>query len=129
MTLNALWRLIRSLLAQLGAPVCVIARVWRRDMVEMGGFALLLETVRQRGWRLRYDGEDDATVAARLDTLAWIARDPDKAARHLARRLRGLKRWRVGAQSAPVSWAPPRLARIALMFSPLHDPLVDIDTC
>ena len=95
----------------------------------MRRFAHLMGLVRKRGWRLRYDGETDATVAARLDTLNWIARDPDKAARHLSRRLRGVKRWRVGAQSAPVSWAPPRLAGIALMFSPLNDPLADIDTC
>ena len=80
MPLNAIWRLIRSLFAVLGATVSTIARMWRRDEVAMGGFALLLETVRQGGWRLRYDGEDVAAVAARLDTLAWIARDPDKAA-------------------------------------------------
>ena len=67
MPLNALWRLIRTLLAQLGAPAAMIARVWRRDRVAMGGFALLLELVRKRGWRLRYDGEDDATVSARID--------------------------------------------------------------
>ena len=129
MTLNALWRLIRSLLAALGAPVCMIARVWRRDDRGMRRFADLLGLVRRRGWVLRRDGEDDATVAARVDKLAWIARDPLKALRHLARRMRGWRRARRGAEVAPVSWTPPVLAPIALAFAPLHDPLVDIDTC
>ena len=124
MTLTALWRLIRTLLAALGAPVCMIARVWRRDEGAMRRYADLLGLVRQRGWLLRYDGDDDAIVAARIDKLDWIARDPVKAMRHLAQRLRGWKRWRLAAQEAPVSWTPPRLARIALMFALLDPPAI-----
>ena len=129
MTLTALWRLIRTLFAALGAPVCMVARVWRRDEGGIRRFADLLGMVRQRGWLLRYDGEDEAIVAARIDKLNWIARDPVKAMRHLARRLRGWKRWRLAAQEAPVSWTPPKLPLIALALAPPYDPLVDIDTC
>ena len=124
MTLTALWRLIRTLLAALGAPVCMIARVWRRDEGGMRRFADLLGMVRQRGWLLRYDGEDEAIVAARIDKLDWIARDPVKAMRHLARRLRGWRRWRLGGQEAPVAWTPPVLPQIALMFALLDPPAI-----
>ena len=66
MTLNALWRLIRLLFVALGAPASMIARAWRRDERFMRGFAHLSQIVRGRGWSLRYDGEDEATVAARI---------------------------------------------------------------
>ena len=85
MTLNALWRLIRMLFVALGAPATVVARVWRRDERRMRSIVRLLQWFRTRGYWLRHDGEDDATVAKRIARLDWIARDPKKAARHMAR--------------------------------------------
>ena len=122
MTLNALWRLIRMLFVALGAPASMVARVWRRDKRHMRGFVRLLQWFQKRGHWLRYDGEDEATVAARIARLDWIARDPKKAARHMARVLMrrgggGFQRWRLGAQSAPVAWAPRRPAIAALPLS------------
>ena len=106
----------------------MIARVWRRDGRALRNFAHLLEMARRRGLWLRYRDEDDATVARRIDRLNWIAREPNKAARHLSRRMRGLDRQRAAAQSAPASWTPPLLACAALAFTPMHDPRIDIDT-
>ena len=129
MTLNALWRLIRSLLVALGAPAAMIARVWRRDTMAMRRFARLLALMRGDGLRLRYADEDGDAAHARVDMLAWIARDPLAAARRMARRATGVERARLAAKYAPVSFAPPVLAQIALAFPPVHDPLTDIDTC
>ena len=129
MPLNALWRLIRLLLVALGAPAALIARVWTRDMPAMRRFARLLALVRGDGLRLRYADDDESAAHARADMLAWMARDPFAAAKRMARRATGLERTRLGAKYAPVSFAPPVLAAIALAFPPVHDPLADIDTC
>ena len=126
MTLNALWRLIRSLFVALGAPAAMVALVWRRDMRAMAGFAHLLQRMRGRGWWLRYDGEDAATVARRIARLEWIARDPQAAVRHMARRLSGHERAR-GAFAAPESWTPPALAPITPAFAP-RDAVAIIDS-
>ncbi len=129
MTLTVLWRLIRTLLAALGAPACMIARAWRRDERAMRGFVFQLERLKARGRWLRYEGEDDSTVAWRIDRLNWIARDPHKAARHISRHGAGIGRHLYGAMYAPASWTPPLVAQAPLAFPPVHDPLVDIDTC
>ncbi len=122
MTLNAIWRLIRTLLVALGAPACMVARLWRRDARMMRAIARMLGSMRTRGLWLRYDGEDEAMAARRLDRLAWIARDPKKATRHMARALMrrgggGFRRWLMGAQYAPVAWTPPSLAIAALTLA------------
>ena len=106
MTLPALCRLIRCLLAALGAPARLIARVWSRDARAMRGLAHLLDNFGRRGWRLRFDGEDESVAAARLAHLDWIRRDPNRAARHIARGLRGYARSRLAAMYAPMSWRP-----------------------
>ena len=77
MTLNALRRLIRTLLVALGAPACTIARVWRCEARAISGFAHPLERCQKRGWWLRYNGENDATVTERIVRLEWIAQAPD----------------------------------------------------
>ena len=129
MPLNALWRLIRLLLVALGAPAALIARVWRRDTMAMRRFARLLEFARRDGLHLRGADEDKECARLRVDMLAWMARDPLAAARRMARRATGVERVRLAAKYAPVSFAPPVLAQIALAFPPVHDPLTDIDTC
>ena len=55
------------------------------------------------------EGEDEATVEARIARLAWICADPHKAGLHMARLARGLDRLRKG-EDAPFSFAPPVLA-------------------
>ncbi len=74
------------------------------------GFARLAQRWTQRGYAMAYDGEDDATVARRIARMEWMAADPWKALRHLARRARGLLRVRLCAMSAPLSFAPPVIA-------------------
>ena len=129
MPLNALWRLIRSLLVALGAPAAMIVRVWRRDMPAMRRFARLLEFVRCDDLCLCDADEDAESARRRVDMLAWMARDPLAAARRMARRATGVERVRLAAKYAPVSFAPPVLAQIALAFPPFYEPLTDIDTC
>ena len=114
MTLNALWRLIRTLLVALGAPACMVARLWRRDEMGMRRIARLLARFRARGLWLRYDGEDDATVIKRIERLKWMARNPHKAVLHMARRGEGFRRHTIGAQFTPIAWAPPMLQIAAL---------------
>ena len=129
MTLNALWRLLRLLFVALGAPAATVARVWTRDMPAMRRLAHLLKLVRGDGLRLRYAHEGAEASRRRADMLAWIAADPLAAAKRMARRATGVERARLGAKYAPASFAPPILMQVALAFPPLHDPLLDIDTC
>ena len=58
----------------------------------MRRLAHLLDNFGKRGGRLRFDGEDGAIAAARLERLDWIPRDRGRVARHISRRLRGYAR-------------------------------------
>ncbi len=71
------------------------------------GFTRLARRWTQRGYAIAYIGEDDATVAKRIARIQWMAADPWKALRHLARRARGLLRAWLCRASAPLSFVPP----------------------
>jgi len=62
---------------------------------------------------LRRDGEDDATVEARVKFIAWIAEDPWAAGKYLARQLRGWEAHR-HAHYVNVLCLPPRVMGCAL---------------
>lgn len=84
-------QLIATLLAFFGVPVRFALRVLESGIRVRQRFARLLEACKARRIALRYAGEDDATVQARVALLEWFARDPRKARRHLARRRWGLR--------------------------------------
>lgn len=104
-----LLRLIASLLTALFAPVHLLARLGGLNARALGSFARQLQRMKARGFSLAYEGDDDATIAARIDRAAWIARDPVAALKHMVRQVRGLARARF-AMVAPVDFTPPRLA-------------------
>ncbi len=62
---------------------------------------------------MRRDGEDDATVEARVKFIAWIAEDPWAAGKYLARQLRGWEAHR-HAHYVNVLCLPPRVMGCAL---------------
>ena len=107
-------RLIALLIALFGASAKCVARVTAMRGDARRGLAHLLGVCVARGFAFVRAGEDDATVDKRLARLQWIAADPRKAVRHMARRSRGLLRLRLGASAAPRSFDPPRLACAAL---------------
>ncbi len=119
MTAADLFRLIATLFAALFAPARMLARMLARvvgfDRARLKGLAHFLETLKARGHALAYEGEDDATIARRIDRAAWIAADPVAALKHLVRTHRGLFRERF-AMVAPPSDAPP-----VLVCMPLRD--------
>lgn len=106
LTFATLTRFIAILLVALCAPAGMMRRVRGFDLPQMWRFAYGLSLTWKRGGRLRYPGEDLATVAARIDMHAWMAFDPVAALKHLARRARGHRRMRCTAV-APCS-APAR---------------------
>lgn len=68
----------------------------------------LARMIARRGSRpLIYEGEDAETVRARLERMAWIARDPLKAVRHLSRLYRRVLPLRMAGQACPPGFAPP----------------------
>ncbi|MDX2234378.1 MAG: hypothetical protein NW200_07755 [Hyphomonadaceae bacterium] len=85
------------------APVRVL-RSWDLRMQRA------VERMIQRGRAVLYDGEDEATVTKRLDRMAWIARDPLKAVRHLSRLHRRVLPSPQFSQACPPDFAPPWLA-------------------
>ncbi len=99
-------QVIATLLAVFGAPVQFALRVLERRAVVKARFARILEICEENGWALRRDGEDDATVEARIRFLAWIADDPWAAGKYLARQLRGWEAHR-HAHYVPVLCLPP----------------------
>ena len=97
---NALWRLIRLLLVALGAPARAVARVWVREVAQMQRLAALLKAAERLGYRLRYDGEDEATL---------------------------IRRWRQAAALTPPSRTPAMLAQTVMAIAALQ-PLASIDS-
>ncbi len=98
-------QLIAILLSFFGVPLAFALRVVQRHVSVKRRFARLLEICKHRRIALRYDGEDDATVQARIALLDWLAKDPWKARRHLARRRWGLRAFfwaQFGLVPAPV---------------------------
>ncbi len=77
-------------------------------------FARFAQRWTRAGHALAYAGEDDATVARRIARMQWMAADPWKALRHLARRGDGLLRARLCGMSAPSSFMPPVVMCAAL---------------
>lgn len=115
MTAADLFRLIATLFAALFAPARMLVRVAGFDRARLKGLARFLERMKARGHALAYAGEDDATIAKRIDRAAWIAADPVAALKHMVRTHRGLVRARFG-MVAPPSDMPP-----ALFCMPLRD--------
>lgn len=109
LTVAELLRLIASLFVALFAPAHLLARLGGLNARTLGSVARQLERMKARGQALAYEGDDDATIAARIDRAAWIARDPVRALKHMVRRVRGLARLRF-AMVAPADFTPPRLA-------------------
>lgn len=103
-TLLITW--LTALFGATSAPVRVLLALGVRARVRFAGVA---ERWCARGHALAYEGEDAKTVARRLERLAWIARDPLKALRHMTRLTRGLLRARLGGAVAPPDFAPPML--------------------
>lgn len=108
LTVADLFRLIASLFAALFAPAHLLARLGGLNARALGSVARILERMKRRGHALAYEGDDDATIAARIDRAAWIARDPLAALKHMVRGRRGLARL-LFAMVAPTSFTPPRL--------------------
>ncbi len=107
---NIIAWLVAALTALFGASAtCVRLVVSMRGRTRIA-FARYAQRWAQRGHAIAYLGEDDATVARRIARMQWMAADPWKALRHLARRADGLLRARLCAMSAPLSFAPPVLA-------------------
>ncbi|MDX2235166.1 MAG: hypothetical protein NW200_11780 [Hyphomonadaceae bacterium] len=94
-------QLIAALLAFFGVPVRFALRVLGDCVTVRRRFARLLTVCRRRRIPLRFEGEDEATVQARIALLDWFARDPRKARRHLARRRWGLRAY-FWAQFGPI---------------------------
>jgi len=103
----ALLEILAVLLVALLAPARMLARVAHLDARALAGVRRMLEDRRRRGRALRYEGEDDGVVAARIDRMAWIARDPLKAVRHLSRLYRRVLPLRMAGQACPPGFAPP----------------------
>ncbi|MDX2233078.1 MAG: hypothetical protein NW200_01150 [Hyphomonadaceae bacterium] len=106
--------LIALLTALFGASSACVRRVAAMRGRTLGGFSRMARRWIARGHAIAYDGEDDATVEKRIARMEWIARNPVKAMRHLARRADGLLRARLGGVFAPPSFAPPILPCPAL---------------
>lgn len=86
-------RLSTALLALFGVSLRFAARVLRRRLVTRTRFAMLLQDCERKGRKLRFEGEDDETVARRIAMMEWLAEDPLGAARRLARQARGWSVW------------------------------------
>ncbi len=114
MTVADLIRLVASLFAALFAPAHMRARVAGFDARRLKGFAAFLQRMKQRGHSLAYAGEDDATIARRIDRAAWIAADPVAAMKHIVRGHRGLLRLRF-CMVAPADFAPPHITIAPLL--------------
>ncbi|MDX2235623.1 MAG: hypothetical protein NW200_14085 [Hyphomonadaceae bacterium] len=116
--------LIALLTALFGASSACVRRVAAMRGRTRGGFARMARRWLSRGRALAYAGEDDATVEKRIARMEWIARDPVRAMRHLARRADGLLRARLGGVFAPPAFAPPALAcapLVAAVAGPVRD--------
>jgi hypothetical protein len=101
-TVADLTRMIVVLLVALCAPADAMRHVRGFTRAQLWLFARGLAQAWKQGEKLRYPGEDLATVARRIDLHAWLARDPRAAMRHMARRRRGHLRARHGDVLAPV---------------------------
>ncbi len=99
-------QLIATLLAVFGVPVRFALAVLQACATVKGRFAEALRICEAEGWALRYEGEDDALVAARVKFIAWIARDPWAARRRMVRGMRGWEAHRF-ASYVPVLCLPP----------------------
>jgi hypothetical protein len=86
-------QLIATLLAVFGVSAAIALRVLA-CVAKPARFARALRAFRHRNWTVRLDGESDAVVEARLKHIAWIADDPVRACRHLARQARGWDAYR-----------------------------------
>ncbi len=118
-------QLIATLLAFLGAPMRCALRVLERRAVVKARFAHILDICKENGWALRREGEDDATVEARISFLLWIAHDPWAAGKYLTRQLRGWEAHR-HAHYVTVLCLPPRVMGGALSSARVFDtPLRD----
>ncbi len=106
--------LLAMLTALFGASAACVRRVAALRGHRRDAFARVARRWTERGNAIAYAGEDDATVARRIARMQWIAADPLKALRHLARRARGLLRARLCGASAPPSFMPPVVACAAL---------------
>ncbi len=118
-------RLIATLLAFFGVPLAFALAVLEACAAVKARFAQALRICRAEGWALRRDGENDATVAARVKFIAWIAEDPWAAGKYLARQLRGWEAHR-HAHYVNVLFLPPRalgcaLSRVCVFASPPPD--------
>lgn len=110
---------IAILLAALCAPAWVMLRVRRLDGRTQAAFHRLLKSYRKRGYVLRYEGESDAIVRARIDRIEWIAHDAPAACRHMLRRYGSpVMRARMGEFVSPGS-APPALPVAPLAAGPV----------
>ncbi len=87
-------QLIATLLAFFGVPVAFALRVLSRSVIVRARFADLLQVFKRKRWALRYEGESDETVQARIALLEWFAEDPRRACKHLARQVRGWNAYR-----------------------------------
>ncbi len=112
---NIIASLIALLTVLFGASSACVRRVAAMRGRVRSGFARVARRWVARGYALAYEGEDDATVEKRIARMAWIARDPVKAMRHLVRQARGLLRARLGGHAAPPSFALPVLACATLV--------------
>jgi hypothetical protein len=81
-------QLIATLLAVFGVSAAIALRVLA-CVARPARFARALRALRHRNRTARLAGESDAVAEARLKHTAWIADDPLRAWRHLARPARG----------------------------------------
>jgi hypothetical protein len=107
----ALVQFLIGLLSALFGARCAPVRVLRSWDLRM---QRAVERMIQRGRAVMYEGEDEATVTKRLERMAWIARDPMKAARHMSRLYRRHLPLRQFGMACPPDFAPPWLAIAAL---------------
>lgn len=106
MPISECLRLIAALLVALCAPACMRARMAGLGVIQLHSVLRILLRWKARGRRLRQPGEDLETVRRRIDRIVWIARNPMRALRHMARCLRGLLRAR-NLMVVPGAWTPP----------------------
>ena len=78
-------RTLALLLTLLGAPLGAWRRFARWSDRKLELLEFTLERLAKRGFRLRYDGEDEAVAEKRLALIDWFFADPRKAQRHLGR--------------------------------------------
>ena len=120
-------RTLALLLTLLGAPLGAWRRFARWGDRKLAILEFTLERMAKRGFRLRYDGEDEETAEKRLALIDWFFADPRKAQRHLGRLARagyrifmrpGFALRFAAPAGAPVSDAMPRTCAIVATIAP-----------